>query len=76
MQQPGYRDQSEPEVNSQNEESSQSEITEPRKQENIQLEHTEKEADALVSRSKSQTFTLWQAQIYTLVDCSSLKFQL
>lgn len=52
MQQPDNRDQSEPEVNSQTEENSQSDITEHRKQEHSQLEHTEKEADALVSHSK------------------------
>lgn len=57
MQQPDYRDQSEPEVNSQNEENSLSEITDPQKQETIQLEHTEKEAEELVSRSASQTCT-------------------
>lgn len=57
MQQPDYRDQSEPEVNSQNEGNSLSEITDPRKQETIQLEHIEKETEALVSRSEAQTFT-------------------
>lgn len=68
MQQPDYRDQSEPEVNSQNEENSLSEITDPRKQETIQLEDIEKEAEALVSRSESQTVTR--------VHGSSLKFLL
>ncbi|XP_070695715.1 microtubule cross-linking factor 2 [Pempheris klunzingeri] len=43
--QPDYRDQSEPEVKGQTEESSQSDINETEKQENSQLEQGEKEAD-------------------------------
>nr|XP_046251754.1 protein SOGA1 isoform X2 [Scatophagus argus] len=48
---PDYRDQSEPEVKSQTEENSQSDISEIHKQENSQLEQEEKEADALSVQS-------------------------
>lgn len=67
MQQPDYRDQSEPEMKGQTEEDSQSDSNETQKQEDSQLEQGEKEADdALVSRSKSRPFTSWQAQTNTL----------
>lgn len=73
MQQPDNRDQSEPEVNSQTEENSQSDITEHRKQENNQLEHTEKEADALVSHSKSLKFIIYIMR-GTNIHISELQF--
>lgn len=76
MQQPDYRDPSEPEVKGQTEENSQSDINETQMQENNQLEQREKEADdAPVSRSKSQSFTSWQPQTHTLENCRDLKFQ-
>lgn len=57
MQQPDYRDQSEPEVKGQTEENSQSDINVTQNQENGQPEDGEKEADdALVSRKKAQSF--------------------
>lgn len=54
-QQPDYRDQSEPEIKSHTEENRLSDITEPRNEENCNLEHAEKEANASVSHSKSST---------------------
>lgn len=67
MQQPDYRDQSEPEVKGQTEENSQSDSQETQEQDDSQLEQREKETDdVLVSRSKSQPFTSWQTQTQTL----------
>lgn len=58
MQQPDYRDQSEPEVKCQTEENSQSDSDTVQKQEITPLEQEEKETDeALVSRPKAPSFT-------------------
>lgn len=58
IQQIDHRDQSELEMKGKTEENSHSDITELQKQENRQLDHTEKETDTLVSPSKSFTH-LW-----------------
>lgn len=56
MQQPDFRDQSEPEANDEIEENSQSDSNELQNQETSQLQHEEKETDgAKVRGSKSQS---------------------
>lgn len=55
MQQPDYRDQSEVEANSQSEDSGQSQIGEPGKQEISQMENADTETDEPVSLSHSET---------------------